>query len=52
MTPHQKHLQDAAKRRAKVRELAATTRMTHDEIAKKVKLTRQRVSQILAEKAK
>ena len=50
-TPYMKHLQDAAKRRAKVRELAASG-MTHDEIAKKVKLTRQRVSQILAEKAK
>lgn len=51
MTPHQKHLKEAAQRRDKAREMRARG-MTHDQIAVKLKLTRQRVGQILAEPAK
>jgi hypothetical protein len=47
-TPHNRYMEAAKKRANKVRELAKQTpKLTQDEIAKKVKLTRQRVGQIL-----
>jgi hypothetical protein len=48
-TPYLKHLQSVAKRKDKVRELHAAG-LSHEAISKKVKLTRQRVGQILSEK--
>lgn len=47
MTPYQKHLQNAQKRRAKIVHLATTTKMTQVEIAKAVKVTPPRVHKVL-----
>jgi hypothetical protein len=47
-TPHNRYMEAAKKRADRVRSLAAQTpKLTQEQIAKKVKMTRQRVGQIL-----